>query len=310
MTLPNSTRRGLRRGLAGALLLASLASFSTSGARADGAAVWSMKGEHNTVYLAGSVHALPRDHAELSPQLELAYEAADVIVMEVDLDDLNPLEAVEFLTSHGTLPEGQTLATVIGAKHYAAIVRLAGSLDLPELAISRLEPWAAAMVLTQFALMKSGYDPQLGVDMQLAERARVDHKPIDGLETVVEQLGIFDARSIGEQSKFLIDSAKDVPKMQQDLDRLITAWRKGDLRGMEREFAKERAQAPALYDELLGARNRRWLPKIEALLDSDRNYLVLVGTLHFVGHDGLLELLTRAGHKPVALSAGAPAAAR
>ncbi len=52
-------------------------------------------------------------------------------------------------------------------------------------------------------------------------------------------------------------------------------------------------------------RNRKWLPKIEALLDEERDYLVLVGTLHFVGQDGLLELLTRAGHKPVALSAKA-----
>ena len=71
------------------------------------------------------------------------------------------------------------------------------------------------------------------------------------------------------------------------------------MRGLEKEFRKERAQAPALYDELLGARNRKWMPKIEALLDDDRDYLVVVGTLHFVGRDGLLALLKRAGHKPV-----------
>jgi serine/threonine-protein kinase len=40
-----------------------------------------------------------------------------------------------------------------------------------------------------------------------------------------------------------------------------------------------------------------------SLLAGDRNYLVLVGTLHFVGHDGLLDLLTRAGHKPETLPA-------
>ncbi len=175
------------------------------------------------------------------------------------------------------------------------MTRLANSLDLPEIAIARLEPWAAAMVLTQFALMKTGYDPQLGIDMQLTERARADGKPIEGLETIVDQLGIFDARSKKEQTSFLLDAADDVPEMQQDLDRLIAAWRNGDMRALEREFQKERAQAPALYDELLGARNRKWLPKIEALLDDDRDYLVLVGTLHFVGRDGLLELLKRAG---------------
>jgi uncharacterized protein YbaP (TraB family) len=300
MIFVHSMRRGLARGLAGTLLLAASAGL----VRADGAAVWSMKGEHNIVYLAGSVHALPKDHAELSPELEAAYRASTSIVMEVDLDDLNPLEAVEFVTSHGTLQPPTTLATIIGVDRYASVVKVAESLELPEPAISRLEPWAAAMVLTQFALMKSGFDPQLGIDMQIAERARTDQKPIEGLESVVDQLGIFDGRSMDEQGKFLVDAANDVPRMHDDLQRLVAAWRAGDLRGLEREFLKERAQAPALYDELLGARNRKWLPQIEALLGADHNVLVLVGTLHFVGHDGLLELLSRAGHKPLPLPAG------
>ncbi len=307
MTFLRVMRRGLSRGLAATLLLASCGAL----ARADGgAAVWSLRGERNTVYLAGSVHALPKDHAQLSPQLELAYDASDAIVMEVDLDDLNPAEAVEFLAAHGTLPADKTLADIIGADKYAKVSGLAGSVGLPEMAIARLEPWAAAMVLTQFALLKTGFDPQLGIDMQLVDRARSDGKPVDGLETIGDQLGIFDERSLPEQIKFLVDAADDVPKMQEDLDRLVRAWRTGDLRGMEEEFRQERARSPELYDELLGARNRRWLPQIEALLDDDRHYLVVVGTLHFVGPDGLLDLLKRAGHKPIVLPARSPGAQR
>jgi uncharacterized protein YbaP (TraB family) len=298
MIFPESLQRGLARGLAGLLLVASGCGLAQ--ARGE-TAVWSVKGVHNTVYLAGSVHALPREHAEFSPQLERAYAASKVIVMEVDLDDLDPLEAVQFVTSNGTLPAGQDLQSVVGAERYATVSKLAASLDLPDLVLARLEPWAAAMVLTQFALVKSGFDPQLGIDMQLTERAKTDGKRIDGLETVVDQLSIFDSRSLDEQSKFLVDSANDVPKMHDDLGRLVAAWRSGDMRGLEKEFEKERAQAPGLYDELLGKRNRKWLPQIEALLDDDQDYLVVVGTLHFVGRDGLLELLTRAGHKPLAL---------
>ena len=298
MIFPEPLKRGLARGLAGLLLFASATGLAQA---KDGSSVWSMKGTRNTVYLAGSVHALPREHAELSPQLEQAYAASKVIVMEVDLDDLNPLEAVQFVTANGTLPADQDLQGVIGAARYATVAKLAASLDLPELVIARLELWAAAMVLTQFALVKSGFDPSLGIDMQLTERAKTDGKRIDGLETVIDQLSIFDSRSLEDQSKFLVDSANDVPKMQEDLGRLVTAWRSGDMRGLEKEFVKERAQAPALYDELLGKRNRKWLPQIEALLDGDQDYLVVVGTLHFVGRDGLLELLTRAGHKPLPL---------
>lgn len=298
MTFRQFFRRGLAQGLAGALLLATLA----TGADARGtSSVWVMKGAKNTVYLAGSVHALPREHSELPAQLERAYAASRSVVMEVDLDDMDPLEAVQFVTSRGTLPEGETLENVVGANGYAKVVKLAGTLDVPEMVIAKLEPWAAAMVLTQFALMKTGYDPQLGIDMQLVDRARTDGKPIDGLETVIDQLGIFDGRSVDEQTKFLLESADDAPKLGDDLHRLIVAWRAGDLKSLEKELGKERATAPGLYDELLGARNRKWLPKIEALLDRDQDVLVVVGALHFVGHDGLLELLTKAGHKPVPL---------
>ena len=289
--------RGLGRGLGGALLFVCAGSL----AHADGASVWSVKGKRNTVYLAGSVHALPEDHGGLSRQLETAYQAADAIIMEVDLDDLNPLEAVQFIAERGMLPESQSLEDVVGAAKYSKIINLAESIDVPEMALERLEPWAAAMVLTQYALTKSGFDPELGVDMQITARAREDGKPVDGLESVDDQLGIFDSRSLSEQTKFLVDAADDVPKMHEDLARLVSAWRTGDLAALEREFNKERAQAPALYDQLLGQRNRKWLPKIEALLDGDKDYLVLVGTLHYVGRDGLLELLARDGHKAVVL---------
>jgi uncharacterized protein len=300
MIFPTVLRRGLERGLVGALLLA----FAAAPALADGeSSVWTIKGARNTVYLAGSVHALPKEHSEFPPALERAYKSAQRIVMEVDLDDLNPMEAVSFVTAKGTLPADRTLQDVVGADKYGSVARLAASLDLPEFAIAKLEPWAAAMVLTQFALMKSGFDPALGIDMQISDRARSDGKTIDGLETVEEQLGIFDARSMEEQTRFLLDSTEDAPKLHADLQRLVAAWRTGDLAAMQQEFLEERANTPELYDALLGERNRKWMPKIEALLAEKGDVLVVVGALHYVGPDGLLELLRRAGHKPTPLSA-------
>jgi uncharacterized protein YbaP (TraB family) len=293
---PDSFRRGRIAGLAGLLLLACGAGLAH--ARGE-TSVWVLKGEHNTVYLAGSVHALQKEHAELPEQLERAYAAAKTVVMEVDLDDLDPMEAVHFVTTNGTLPAEQTLSDVIGADNYARVAQSAASVDLPDYTLAKLEPWAAAMVLTQVALMKSGFDPQLGIDMQIVERAKADHKPVEGLETVIDQLGIFDAQGLEEQTKFLIESVDDVPNMHDDLQRLVDAWRAGDMLGLEREYLKERDESPGLYDALLGVRNHKWLPQIEALLKRDEDVLVVVGTLHYVGQDGLLALLRKSGHKAV-----------
>jgi uncharacterized protein YbaP (TraB family) len=299
MIFPEAMRRGLARGLAGALLLA----FGVQGAQARDTSVWSMKGTRNTVYLAGSVHALPKEDSAFPEQLERVYKAADVVVLEVDLDDMNPLDAVKFITANGTLPADQSLKDVVGEEPYTRVSKLAESLEIPEVVIAKLEPWAAALVLTQFALTKTGFDPQLGIDMQITERARADGKPIEGLETVIDQLSVFDARSFEEQTRFLLDSADDAPNLNKDLQELIHAWRVGDLRALEKAFIRERAKSPELYDALLGVRNRQWLPRIEALLKEDRDYLVVVGALHFVGSDGLLALLKRDGHKAVPVPA-------
>ena len=79
--------------------------------------------------------------------------------MEVDLDDMNPLDAVKFITSNGTLPADQIARGRRGREALCdASRKLAASLDVPEIVIAKLEPWAAALVLTQFALNKTGFD--------------------------------------------------------------------------------------------------------------------------------------------------------
>ena len=258
MIFPKAMSRGLARGLAGVLLLA----FGAQPALARGeTSVWSVKGARNTVYLAGSVHALPKDDSAFPEQLERAYKAANVIVLEVDLDDMNPLDAIKFITTQRHTARQPALEDVVGAEPYARVTKLAASLEVPETVIAKLEPWSAALILTQYALTKTGFDPQLGIDMQITERARTDGKPIEGLETVIDQLSVFDARSFEEQTRFLLDSAEDVPKLNEDLQELIAAWRTGDLRALEKAFLEERAKSPELYDALLGVRNRKWLPQ-------------------------------------------------
>jgi uncharacterized protein len=54
---------------------------------------------------------------------------------------------------------------------------------------------------------------------------------------------------------------------------------------------------PGLYQILVSDRNRRWMPALEHLLNDDKDYLVVVGVLHLVGKDGLLEMMKARGFK-------------
>ena len=53
----------------------------------------------------------------------------------------------------------------------------------------------------------------------------------------------------------------------------------------------------ALYDRLVTKRNLRWLPLIEELFKGDVDAMVVVGSLHLVGDQGLIELLKAKGYK-------------
>ena len=80
------------------------------------------------------------------------------------------------------------------------------------------------------------------------------------------------------------------------LSEMVAAWRDGELESLSVEFIEEFAEYPGLYDELVTKRNNAWVPTLERLLADGHRHLVVVGALHLVGPDNVIELLRERGH--------------
>ncbi|HWK75369.1 MAG TPA: TraB/GumN family protein [Povalibacter sp.] len=258
--------------------------------------LWSLQGKSNTVYLLGSVHFL-KPSERLPPAVDQAYRDAEKLVMEIDMDDLDPLAMQQTTMELGLLPPDRTLESELGTAAYARVSEQARQIGIDPALLSRFRPWLAAMTLVQLQLMKQGLDPNAGVEQQLAARAGADGKEIIGLETLQQQLGMLAGLSSEQQREFLMYSVEDTERASQEIDQLIGAWRKGDTRTLEQLLAEGFEKYPDLYRPLTVERNRQWIPSIEDLLDDTDDYLVVVGTLHLVGKDSVIELLERKGHK-------------
>jgi uncharacterized protein YbaP (TraB family) len=270
--------------------------------------VWALRGAHNTVYLAESVHLLKADESTLPPAFEQAYAAAKTIVMEIDLSSLDPAAVQDFMLEHGVL-KGTTLRQTLGEQHYRQLATEAARLELPMEGLEPLAPWAIALMLTDVEYLKLGYDPDQGVEMQIERRAEKDGKPIRGLETLQEQLGQLEGLTAAQQARFLELTLDDMHDAQQDTDELLRAWRAGDTQHLADLMSREYREFPELYRALVTQRNVRWLPQIQSFLKDNHDYMVVVGALHLVGRDGLLELMHRAGNDAVPVRAAATAAA-
>lgn len=258
--------------------------------------LWSLQGKTNKVYLLGSIHMLQATET-LPPAIDAAYAHAGKLVMEIDMDDLDAAQMQQDVAELAMQPEGQSLQQQLGPEAYRKLEAEVRSLSVDAALLNRFKPWFAAITLTQLQMMKLGFDPAAGVEQRLTRRASEDHKPIQGLETAREQLEIMARLPDEQQREFLLYSLEDTERMVSELGDLLAAWRSGDAAKMGKLLQEGFDEYPDLYRPLTVERNRKWVPRIEQLLDDRDDYLVVVGALHLVGKDSVIDLLERKGYK-------------
>lgn len=267
----------------------------TVGAAEPHHTLWQVQGRVNVLYLLGSVHLLPPGEPVFTGAIENAYQDAETLVMELDLDDLDAEAVQETTLELGLLPENRSLSDEIGAELYAEVSSRARELGISADMLERFRPWFAGLTLTQLEMMRLGFSADAGVEERFLQRARRDGKEIIGLETFAEQLGMLADMSPGLARQFVAYTLEDIDGLAAEIDTLLAAWRDGDLAVLTGIHEQSFAEFPQLYEPLTVARNRKWVEQLVELLDEADDYLVIVGTLHLVGRDSLIELLESRG---------------
>jgi hypothetical protein len=100
---------------------------------------------------------------------------------------------------------------------------------------------------------------------------------------------------LSAQRSLLIQTLRESLNIEENLDLLIDAWRHGDIDFLEENLLAEMQRYPELYRTLVVDRNEAWVEQIRNLIGEQDDYLIVVGTLHLVGDDGLPALLSEIG---------------
>jgi uncharacterized protein YbaP (TraB family) len=265
--------------------------------RADGAlhSLWELHGKHNTVYLLGSIHVLRPNDYPLAPVVLDAYTHAGSLLMEVNLEEINSEQVQAEMLASALLSDGKTLPDVLGKQRYERAAALAHEIGVDLSKFDQFAPWFAAEAISELQLTQLGFQPENGVEMYFMDRARSDGKSVDGLETVHDQIAVFQNMSLDAQAEYLLSSLEQAHDLPKEVDSMVRAWQRGDTRWFESELQSDLGHDSDLYQSVLVARNRKWVPKIEALLKGDKNYLVIVGTGHLAGQGSVVDLLKKDG---------------
>lgn len=274
-----------------------------AGAGADHpVSMWQVAGDDNQVFLLGSVHLLRAGDHPIPSVIYSAYEEAETLIMEMDMDDVDLVEAQALITELGLIRDGGSLRDLMGPGAWSEAEELAARSDIPLSMLASSKPWLAAITVEQLMLTRIGFDPSYGIESHMADRAAADDKEILGLESVRQQLEFLDNMSLDSQRALLLQSLEESVDLESIMDELVTAWRHGDIEFLEQNMLAQIQEHPELFQTIVVERNRDWVARIAELLDERDDYLVIVGALHLIGDEGVPELLSRRGYRVTQMS--------
>jgi len=280
--------------------------------------LWRVSGEHGALYLLGSFHFLTPADYPLSEDVARVVSGAGEVVFELAPEELHsPTLGLQMMQA-GLRSDGSKLDDEIPAQTAAQLrawadtnaASLQGSGGASNLQL--FEPWFVSLLVTTTELGRFGLEAKLGMDAQLARQAQAAGTPTAGLESAQQQIELLDGMGRVEQAQMLQEALEQAGAGPESIQALHETWRAGNADALWHDMGLDmQARFPALYARINTERNDAWLPKLEQMLQQQGEILVVVGALHLVGPDGVVEKLAAKGYTVERVcSACAPSGAR
>ena len=253
--------------------------------------LWKISGKDlkQPSYLFGTIHIACNNDGLLSTSVQNALEATERVVLEIDMDDPNMMQTMQKLSMN----EGMNNFSASMSEEDKAIVdafyKEKFGAGLAQLGI--MKPFVL------LSMMYPSYldcEKQTAVEMLLVQEATKDKKEVIGLETVEDQIGIFDKIPVEEQIEMLVTSVKEFDKYKADFAKLTETYINQDIAALYASF-KQYPEYAKYEDMFLTERNKKWVAKIESIMEEKPSFFG-VGAAHLASENGVINLLREAGY--------------
>jgi uncharacterized protein YbaP (TraB family) len=270
-------------------LLITLMLLFTAGAGLNAQLLYRISGKDlkQDSYLFGTIHIMPKDNFQVSPQVMDAIKTSSTIAMEIDMN-ISLSDQME-LIKLSTLPEGKTLKDFMTDTAYGKLKSYCmDSVGWNEAKFNRfsiLKPIFFSSLVLQEKMGK-----QRSFEEEFKKIGKKQGKRLMGLETMKYQMETMDRISIENQVKYL-DSLSSMAEFNE----LFALYQKEDISALHAYISRETASIPDFNHWFLDVRNTNWIPVIEKQIAAEPTFIA-VGAGHLGGPAGVIELLRNQGY--------------
>lgn len=262
----------------------------------ENSTLWKIEGSglNKASYLFGTIHITC--DATLENDVIKALDETKQIVLEIDMDDPDMQDK---MMKGMYMKDGKTLKSIVNDEDYQAIDSLFTSkMGISVKMIENVKPF----FLTSMLYPKFIDCPMESFEAELMKVAKEQNEEIFGLETIDDQINVFEVIPYEDQVKDLVRTAKD--NMAYDkakFAKLLSIYKDENITDMLNIMNDDNYSSVAEYqDELLDNRNINWIPKIKEYAEKQATFFG-VGAGHLAGENGVINLLRQAGYTVTAV---------
>lgn len=239
-------------------------------------------------FLFGTMHVADTRVVQPPALVDEAFAGARTFVLE-----LYPDRAVARRFSEGgLLDDGRLLSQLVPAALFARIVDRLAPRGLDRARVDRFKPWAALLMVTA-----GDSEGGASLDVELYARARLANKRVEELDSVEEQLAVFDDLPEATQIALLQIAVDRHDALRAELEQSIGAYRRGDLAALMTLARRNGGASPQthahyalLEKKIIHDRSVVMAHRLQPLLRRGKAF-VAIGALHLYGEKGVLRLL-------------------
>jgi len=267
--------------------------FNNLKGQTDNSLLWQLSGNGlvKPSYIYGTIHSICQDDLYVSDKLESSFSKCEKLVLEIDIDDpemgkklhkLSYNQNKENLKSRFKDPKDLEIVNDFFIETYGVGLDNLGT----------LKPFALLSMILQKSLDCNSPQSFERTFEDMAGKLEIE---ILGLETIEEQVALFDDVAIEDQLEWLVYYTKNRDELKNGMNDMISLYKKEDLEGLS-ELISKYPEYQQIEGKLLIERNRKWIAKIEQFAAETPTFFA-VGAGHLPGDEGVLNLLKKAGYK-------------
>lgn len=271
-------------------LLAFICATALNAQQLKNSTLWQISGNglEKPSYLFGTIHLTC--NASFDDDVKQALDNTSQIVLEIDMDDP---ALQQKMMGDMMMKGGKTIKEFITDEEYKILdTFFTETLGMSIKMMQNIKPFFLSTMLYPKMLDC----PMQSYELELVKIAQQQDEEVKGLETVEEQLHVFDTIPYEEQLNDLLKTVKDnLAYDKGNFKKMLEVYESEDITQLLKMIVEDKNYSFAKYQDIfLYNRNKNWISKITTYAKETPTFFA-VGAGHLAGEEGVIQLLRQSG---------------